>query len=182
MIYIIFFISITIHEIGHILMSKALKVKIGKPRYNFIGYSSKINNGNKLSKLLVYLSGPVSNFIFAIIFYFAKMEFKIKVQFFYTNIFLGIANLLPVLPLDGGNIVELMLEKKFKFDKSMKIALCVSKIVLILITLICCFTILIIKNIWIFVSLIYLWIIYINEDEKFDLYMKIKIRAKKCLQ
>ena len=181
MIYIIFIISITFHEFGHIIMSKLLKVKIDKPKFNFFGYSSKINNNKFLYKILIFLAGPFCNFIFAIIVYISKIKYDTKLMFFYMNLILGFVNLFPILPLDGGNILNLILEQKLGFEKSTKICLILSKIILIIISLIYCFAIFILKNIWIFFSIIYLWIVYIKEERKFALYIKIKLHCEKML-
>ena len=181
MIYIIFVISITFHEIGHVVMSKALKVQIDKPKFNFWGYSSKINNDRFSYKILVLIFGPLANFLVATIICYVNIDYDLKILIFYMNLFLGIINLFPILPLDGGNILKLILEQKLGFEKSTRVCLILSKILLIIITLLYSLTIFFIKNIWIFVSLIYLWFIYIKEENKFELYMKIKQHYKKCI-
>lgn len=97
---------------------------------------------------------------------------------FYTNLLLGIINLLPILPLDGGNILNCILEKKVGFYISGKISLFVSKIVLIIISLIYCFAIFYLKNFWIFCGIIYLWILFFKEEKNFALYLKILDKYK----
>ena len=181
MVYIIFAVSITFHEIGHVIISRILKVKIDKPRFNFWGYSSKMNNDKFLYKILVLLSGPAINFIISIIICKFKINHNLKIIIFYMNLFLGTINLFPILPLDGGNILKMILEQKLGFERSTKICLFFSKVILIIISLIYCFAIFIVKNVWIFLSLVYLWIIYIKEEEKFELYIKIKRRYEKML-
>lgn len=181
MIYIIFIVSITFHEIGHIIMSKILKVKIDKPRFNFFGYSSKINNDKFLYKAIVLVSGPIINFIISVIVCNLKIDYELKITFFYMNLFLGIVNLFPILPLDGGNILKILFEQRLGFEKSTRICLMLSKIILVILSLIYCFTIFVIKNIWIFFSLIYLWIIYIEEEKRFELYTKIRRHYEKML-
>ena len=181
MIYIIFIISITFHEIGHIVMSKILKVKIDKPRFNFFGYSSKMNNDKFLYKVIVLLSGPIINFIFSGIVYNLKIDYNLRMAIFYMNLFLGIVNLFPILPLDGGNILKIIFEQSLGFEKSTRICLMISKIILVMLSLIYCFAIFVIKNIWIFFSLIYLWIIYIEEEKRFALYTKIRRHYEKML-
>ena len=55
------------------------------------------------SSILMYIAGPISNFILAFVFYKIKIVFEI-------NIFLGILNLIPIFPLDGYNILKSILK------------------------------------------------------------------------
>ena len=182
MIYIIFFISITVHEIGHLITSKLFNIKIGKPRLGIFGYSTKEFKKNSLTKplhkILVFLSGPAFNFILAILIYNLEKFYEISFYMFYTNLLIGIVNLLPILPLDGGNILNCILENKFNFYISGKVSLFIGKIILIFISLIYCFAIFYLKNMWIFCGIIYLWILFFKEERNFELYLKILNKSK----
>lgn len=186
MIYIIFFISITVHEIGHLITSKLFNIKIGKPRLGIFGYSTKefktVSSTKPLHKILVFLSGPAFNFILAILIYNLEKFYEISFYMFYTNLLIGIVNLLPILPLDGGNILNCILENKFNFYISGKVSLFIGKIILIFISLIYCFAIFYLKNMWIFCGIIYLWILFFKEERNFELYLKILNKSKniKC--
>ena len=95
------------------------------------------------------------------------------------NLFLCVVNLLPILPLDGGNILNcILLEENLSFKTSTSISLLISKIVLIFLSLIYCFAIFYLKNVWIFLGIIYLWILFFKEERKFDNYLKILNKAK----
>ena len=56
-----------------------------------------------INNILMYIAGPISNFILAFVFYKIKIVFEI-------NIFLGILNLIPIFPLDGYNILKSILK------------------------------------------------------------------------
>ena len=182
MIYVIFFISITAHEIGHLITSKLFNIKIGKPKLGLFGYSIKEFKTNSLAKpihkIMIFLSGPVFNFILAILFYNLGKFYKISFYMVYTNLLIGIINLFPILPLDGGNILSCILENKFNFYISRKISLFIGKIILIFISLIYCFAIFYLKNMWIFCGIIYLWILFFKEEKNFELYLKILNKSK----
>ena len=186
MIYIIFFISITVHEIGHLITSKLFNIKIGKPRLGIFGYSTKEFKKNSLTKplhkILVFLSGPAFNFILAILIYNLEKFYEISFYMFYTNLLIGIVNLLPILPLDGGNILNCILENKFDFYVSGKMSLLIGKMILVFISLIYCFAIFYLRNMWIFCGIIYLWILFFKEERNFELYLKILNKSKniKC--
>ena len=157
-------------------------LKYGKPRIEIFGYSIKNSNFNyikTLHKILVYLAGPIFNFGLAIIFYKLEICYELSFYMFYTNLLIGIVNLLPILPLDGGNILNCILEKKFGITISGRISLLIGKSVLIFISLIYCFAIFYLKNIWIFCGIIYLWILFLKEESDFELYLKILDKTKK---
>ena len=171
-IYIYFFISILMHEISHIIIAKIYKINIKYLRVSIFGFSAQIENNkkNKLKqKIFMYLAGPLSNFLLANIFYFYNIEFLEKIKLIYINLSLGIFNLLPILPLDGGNILKEVLKIKYKNLKANKISLLISKVCLA--SLIFAYSILIIKvkNISILALIIYL--IYLNfiEERKIKL-------------
>lgn len=166
-IYIYFFISILIHEISHIIIAKTYKINIKNLRVSIFGFSAQIENNKKnktKQKILMYLLGPISNFLLAIIFCFINIEYIEKIKLIYINLCLGIFNLLPILPLDGGNTLKELLKIKYKNLKANKISLFISKICLA--SLIFTYSILIIKvkNISILVLLVYL--IYLNSVEE----------------
>lgn len=136
------------------------------------------DNSKLVHKILIFLSGPIFNFIFAIIFFKMEIFYEFSFYMFYTNLLLGCINLLPILPLDGGNILDCILEDRFNFEIARKISLIVSKFVIILISLIYCFAIFYLKNLWIFLGIAYLWYLYFKEEKNFELYLKISNTVK----
>ena len=81
--------------------------------------------------------------------------------------------------LAGEDVGKVFTKEAKKIDKiSNEIALLISKIILILLSLIYCFAIFYLKNVWIFCIIIYLWILYFKEEKKFELYLKILNKVK----
>lgn len=106
--YTAFYFFITLHEIGHILMTKILKEKINKIKFLYIGINANIKNFiflKKQKKFLILISGPIINLIMYFIF---KSINLIDYQIY--NLALLFFNLLPIYPLDGGQILELFVE------------------------------------------------------------------------
>jgi stage IV sporulation protein FB len=68
-----------------------------------------IDNQNKASKILIFLIGPFSNILLLLI--IISVWWCFPVVFFYTrdfafaNFILGFFNLIPLCPLDGGNVI-----------------------------------------------------------------------------
>ncbi len=119
----IVFISVLWHELGHALTSKFFGQK---PRIELISFGGlTYPEGPKLSlwkEFIVVFNGPLfgfSLFIFTTIIlkfpYVAESGF---VNFFQTfrnvNLFWTVVNLLPVLPLDGGQLIRIIFESIFR--------------------------------------------------------------------
>ena len=174
-IYIYFFISILLHEISHIVIAKKYKININNLRISIFGFSAQIENNKRnktKEKILMYLAGPLSNFLLMIIFNFSNMEYLEKSKIVYINLCLGIVNLLPILPLDGGNILKELLKTKYKNLKANKLSLFISKSCLSVLIFTYSILIIKIKNISILALIIYL--IYLNflEEKRLKLLEK----------
>lgn len=174
-IYIYFFISILIHEILHIFVGKIFKIKLKNLSVSIFGASLEIERNIKnkrIKKILMYVAGPISNLVLAIIIKYMNINEEEKIKIIYTNLSLCIFNLLPILPLDGGNILREVLKIKLSGLTSNKIGIIVSKISLIILTYIYSIAILKIKNITIFFLIIYLWYLNLIEDKKIEIVEK----------
>ena len=169
-IYFIFLISILLHEIAHMIVGVCLGLKIKKIMFNqlgvcleFIGYRE---NKKTIKRIIINLSGPLFNLIFAIIISYLNIEYKLKVDLFYTNLLLGIFNLLPIIPLDGGKVLNEILSIKFGYKNANIYSINISKILLIFISLSYSILIFKIKNVFLFFIIIYLWYLQIIEEKK----------------
>ena len=174
-IYIYFFISILIHEIAHIMVAKIFKIKLKNLRVSIFGASLEIEKkirNKKIKKILMYLAGPISNLILAILIQYANINEEEKIKIIYTNLSLCIFNLLPIIPLDGGNILKEILKIKLNNINSNKIILAISKINLFILTFVYSIAILKIKNITVFFLILYLWYLNFIEDKKFEIVEK----------
>lgn len=165
---IYFTIIILVHELGHsvtglILGYKLIKINI----YPYGGCSILEHDINIpiIKELLVLIAGPLIQVIFMILVYLLKIDVK---DYFYTfNKAILIFNLLPIYPLDGGRILNIIFNYFFSYYKSLKITiyssyfLTVSFLALIL---------LYIKNLTIFIIILSLILNLIIEIKKVDYY------------
>ena len=94
------------HELSHIIMIKATKNKIDKIHLTCIGFfiDLKYKNNSVINKLLIYSGGLLGSLIFQFILNFNKDNL---LQSF--NLFILIINILPIIPLDGYNILYTLL-------------------------------------------------------------------------
>lgn len=184
MIYFIFLISIMLHESGHLIIAKILKIKIKNLKFNFIGFSAKFDNNisnKKSEKILVLIFGPLVNLFISILFLVNKIDCDYNVEIIYTNLILFVFNILPILPLDGGRILFYIFSFRFNIEKSFEIINCISKVFLAIISVVYAIMIFLIKNIEIFFVIIYLWYLNIKEEVNFTWYIKINKKIRKYL-
>lgn len=134
---IIIFSICLFHELGHIFFIKIFKYKIVSvellPFGGFTTIDKHINSS--ISKdIIISFGGILFQLMLLIIVYVLKNNFNVITYnlIIKYNYILMIFNLIPIIPLDGNNIVHLLLEKVFSYELSYKINTCISIIILII--------------------------------------------------
>jgi len=104
-------IALTIHEIGHLVAAIILKIKFQRLKITLFGFNLNANleSVNFTNKIMLFYAGPFINLV--VFFILANSEYH---NFASINLFLACINLIPVVPLDGGNICKAILEKILK--------------------------------------------------------------------
>lgn len=149
-------------------MPFGLSVGFASKREN---YNQKVKKGTKLTlkKLMIALSGPLTNLMFVVIFLLFPVPFfwVDRELIIYANILIGIFNLIPIYPLDGGRIVKCMLHiffgRKEAYDYTNKI----SNITIAFLTAVSSIAILYWKNVAILIILGYLWYLVVVENKRY---------------
>ena len=139
-ILIIFSICL-FHELGHIFFIKLFKYKIVSIELlPFGGYTTidKHINSSIKKDIIISFGGVLFQLMLFIIMYVLKNHFNIITYnlIIKYNFILMIFNLIPIVPLDGNNIIHLLLEKIFSYELSYKINAYISIILLIIFCLI----------------------------------------------
>ncbi len=106
------YVALLLHEGVHLLFLCKHKIILHQLRIEPFGIGILTENEPPTS-VLVYVSAPIFNVMLSGILFWLHHRFSVPVSpdFFYANLFLGILNLLPCLPMDGGRAAELMLKK-----------------------------------------------------------------------
>lgn len=115
MLVVMLVISVILHEGSHALTGKALGYDVRSITLSLWGGVTHSTNLNPtpLRSALMSLSGPLSNLALAAIAWSLDNSLMatgtphlVLSTFWWMNLFLGIFNILPGLPMDGGGVVE----------------------------------------------------------------------------
>ena len=130
-----FMLLIIVHEFGHILMSLLFKWNIEKIIILPFGGLTKYNeiiNRPLIQEFLIAIAGIT----FQIIFYLLVRNYIDYKYFSIINCFIIIFNLIPIYPLDGSKILNILFNKITSYKNSLLLTIIISYIFIIIFTLI----------------------------------------------
>ncbi len=115
------FFSLLLHELGHGLTAlfSGYSVLI---ELTGVGGITRYFNGKQISfwrRFFIIFNGPLLGSLFSLSIYFLQATMAndyvrtMLVQFFWLNLIWTGMNLLPILPLDGGQLLQLLMEHRF---------------------------------------------------------------------
>ncbi len=131
--FMIIFSLIIIHELGHLSASLIFKWNLDKiciyPFGGCVKFNEKLNKP-LYEEFLILISGPMTQMLYFLIicvmFDNNLISYRNYLLFKNYNFALLFFNLLPIYPLDGGKILNIVLNYIFPFKKGNKIAVYVS--------------------------------------------------------
>lgn len=112
---VIIFISVLVHELGHALMGKAFGLAPQIDIHGMGGTTSWAHkNVSSGAKILISLAGPTTGIVIGLILKFgpffsgslSPVAAAVINQIIFVNLGWGVLNLVPMLPLDGGNVMH----------------------------------------------------------------------------
>lgn len=138
----IFFIIIFIHELGHILVSLYYKWNIKEINFNLCGgiitYEGELDKPFK-EELLISIAGVLFQTILILIILLLDnlIDINMKTIIMFKKYYISILlfNLLPIIPLDGSKIMNIIFNIFFSYKRSLKLSNLLSVITIILIVL-----------------------------------------------
>lgn len=167
-----------IHELGHMVAGILLRLKPKTLKFLPFGISITFETYEykkmlEIKKILIAIAGPLTNLIICLVTWILQINSEIKLFIIYSNILIATFNLIPLYPLDGGRILKGIIKLKYQGIKTDEIVNKISNILMILLTGISSIAILYLKNLSILFILIYLWIIVIKENKKYNIKVKV---------
>jgi Zn-dependent protease len=113
------FVCVLLHELGHVIAARFFGVGTREiTLYPFGGVAVLLKDPDPLPEFFIALAGPLVNFLlaFALVFWINWDPFfpffrgdPIAGRLFIANIVLGIFNMIPALPMDGGRVLRAFL-------------------------------------------------------------------------
>ncbi len=113
---VLLFVSVLIHEIAHSLVAKAKGLPVNSITLFILGGVSNLSEepGKPGTEFLMAIVGPLMSLVLAGIFYLISLLLKTELTFTHSivvymaqaNLILGLFNLLPGFPLDGGRVLR----------------------------------------------------------------------------
>jgi Zn-dependent protease len=112
-----FFFSIVLHELAHSIVATHLGIEIKQITLFIFGGVSQLSSEakNPRDELFIAVVGPLTSIILGILFWAGKILVQSHVSVIisavfdylaWINVFLGIFNLIPGFPLDGGRVLR----------------------------------------------------------------------------
>lgn len=134
-------------------------------------YNRKIIKGNilELKKIIVAISGPLTNLFIILGILLTKIEFIPVNKAIYANIIILLFNLIPIYPLDGGRILKSIVHIFYGGKMAKIITNKTANITIILLTFASSIGVFYFKNIAIFLVIMFLWCLVIYENKKYKI-------------
>ena len=138
---LLIFGAVLVHEISHAVMALVLGVKVTEIEILPFGGQAKIEDFTSLEpdyEIYIALVGPIVSLSLAGIFYFlqAHITSPYLPLFININLFLGVFNLCPALPMDGGRILRALLSQAIGYKKATGKAAALGKLIAVIFILI----------------------------------------------
>ena len=116
---LVYLIVLILHEMAHYLVARILGYKL--TNVVFMPYGIGIGGNNvffaKRHEIWIALAGPLCNFLLALItmsgWWLVPVSYHYTGLFFEVNIVLGVFNLIPLYPLDGGRVLYACCHPKY---------------------------------------------------------------------
>lgn len=122
-----YLLCLMIHEIAHSLAAARLGYKLNHIKVMPHGISIGGNNVffSYKDEIIIAISGPLSNFVLLILilsmWWLWPITYVYTLDFFAANVVIGVVNLLPVYPLDGGRVLLALLSQRISRMNAVKV-------------------------------------------------------------
>lgn len=118
--------ALLLHELGHALVAKHFGYKVSNIRLWALGGVAHIECFSfplPKEERLIAIAGPAVNFALAILFMpllFISPLQNVAIFGIFANLILGVFNILPIFPMDGGRLARGIFRIKFPFVEATK--------------------------------------------------------------
>ena len=172
---VLFFVCVVLHELGHSLTAKRYGIRVPRILLLPIGGMAQFDRipRKPSQELLITAAGPAVNFLLVALLLPLSWRGLISNedvpryswaatldQLWYANLVMGVFNLLPVFPMDGGRILRALLALQLPYLRATWWAALVSKI---LAPVFACIAFFVLD--WPMVGVLFLFILFVGDAE-----------------
>ncbi len=130
------FSFVLLHELGHAVVARANGVGVRRITLHPLGGIAALTHmpRDPRKEMAIAIAGPAVNFVLAGVFGAAYFLFPIELLrlLVTVNLVLGLFNLLPGFPMDGGRILRAWLARRRPYDEATRIAARTGQVVAVL--------------------------------------------------
>lgn len=138
------FVCVTLHELGHAVAARHFGVRVPRILLLPIGGMAEMDSipRRPREEIIIALAGPAVNYaIIGVLMIFVRFPDGWNAVYFHltplelwrhlviVNIIMGVFNLLPAFPMDGGRVFRALLATRISYLRATRIAVGVGKIV-----------------------------------------------------
>ena len=128
---VVAFTSVVAHELGHALVARRLGVRTKEIELGFLGGAAKIIDmpRSPRDEIAIAAAGPAVSFALAVSSYVLAAAFDSNALSWVAliNLGIGIFNLLPALPMDGGRILRALLSLRMGYVPATRVSVKVAR-------------------------------------------------------
>ncbi len=132
LVALVAFASVLAHELGHALVARHLDVRIAGIELHFFGGAAKMLDQPKRAndEILIAAAGPAVSFALGGVgLTLASVTGWSALYIFgWINLIIGIFNMVPALPMDGGRILRALLTRRLDYVRATEISITVSRV------------------------------------------------------
>lgn len=129
------FAGVVVHELGHAVVARRLGVRIKEIELGFFGGAAKMLDAPRgpRDEMAIAAAGPAVSFAIAAVSHFAAAGsngslFSLLTWVATVNFGIGVFNMVPALPMDGGRILRAMLSFRFGHLRATEMAVKVARV------------------------------------------------------
>ncbi len=109
--WLYYLLALMLHESFHLLSGKVLygegiRIRLAPAGFQGTWKSSRME---KKQRCVILIMGPIGNLLTALFLFFLPIDTKVRYELMKANLFIGLFNLIPFYPMDGGNILLIAL-------------------------------------------------------------------------
>ena len=127
------FASIVLHELGHALVARRLGVGVSGIELHFFGGLAKLTSqpASSRDEILIAAAGPAVSLALSGLGFLLSLAtgWSVFALLGAVNLVIGVFNLIPALPMDGGRILRAILAQRLGFGKATVLAVKISRAV-----------------------------------------------------